>query len=184
DPDVAAAVEATQEVVRAEKERLARERAAERERAERERAEAERAYVADREAWIAEHGSSRLRRLVAEGIEHDAVYRDERLAMERPAWQWSRLDGNLPGAEPRNAPEEALDLLDAARADDPDAVLRYLRPWRHVPHDEDPEGCDRDPDNCSLCDEDGRHIVYDEPEYRAYAMFLGRRIVTRTAVAA
>jgi len=40
--------------------------------------------------WIEAHGSDRLRMIVAEGYldASVAVYRDERLAFDRPGWQW------------------------------------------------------------------------------------------------
>src|SRR5579884_1643126 len=177
DPEVQAAVRQAEKAVAAAKAEV------DRQIEEREAEEAARraAEKAEREEWIAAHGSRRLRRLAAEGIEHDAVYRDERLALERPAWQWSQLgDGeHLPGREPRNAPEAALDLLDAARQDDPGAELRYLDSRRHVPHYEDTPDVDRD--DCPLCDDDGDHTV-GHAEYRCYARFLGRLIVTREAV--
>lgn len=86
---------------------------------------AQAAEAAERRAWIEAHGSPRLRRLLAEGIEHLAVYRDERLAVERPGWCWLDDVDDVDLDEPRNAPEEALDLLDVARATAPDATLAY-----------------------------------------------------------
>ena len=52
---------------------------------------------------------------MAEGIECGSIYRDERLALEYPGWQF---DGShLPSwDEPRNPPAEAFALLDQARA--------------------------------------------------------------------
>lgn len=78
----------------------------------------------ERAAWIEAHGSPRLRRLLAEEIEHEAVYRDERLALERPGWRWDTITGTQQH-EPRNAPDSALDLLDEARKLAPDARLVY-----------------------------------------------------------
>jgi len=79
---------------------------------------------ADRQGWIGENGSDRLQRLLAEAIEHDAVYYDERLAADRPGWRWYR---DVPGRidEPRNPPADALALLDEARRIAPDAGLQY-----------------------------------------------------------
>ncbi len=90
---------------------------------ERER-QARREYEQEREEWIRENGSRRLRRMLEEGIELDAVYRDERLQQERPGWRWRE---NVRGEEhsPRNVPEEAIDLLDEARQTAPDATLAY-----------------------------------------------------------
>lgn len=95
---------------------------AERQQAARKAAEA--AAEDERAAWIEQHGSVRLKRLVKEGIEHKAVYRDERLAKERPGW---RTITSVPGGyeEPRNPPMAALELLDEARQVDKDAQLVY-----------------------------------------------------------
>lgn len=86
---------------------------------------AEERETAVRNEWIAAHGSARLRRLVAEQIECEAVYRDERLALERPEWRYD--DNSIRGAaeEIRNASEEALTRLDEARKTAPDARLVY-----------------------------------------------------------
>ena len=66
----------------------------------------------------------RLRRSLDEGIECQAVYRDERLALERPGWRWlKKVRGNTNPA--RNVKEEAFDLLDEARTTAPMAQLVY-----------------------------------------------------------
>lgn len=39
----------------------------------------------------------------AEGIEHEAVYRDERLAVDRPGWVWEREVYVAAQGDPRNA---------------------------------------------------------------------------------
>jgi hypothetical protein len=83
------------------------------------------ADAAQKRAWIEQHGSPRLRRMLAENIEHGATYRDERLTMERPGWEWMDRDEARSMDEPRNPPEAAFALLDAARATEPAAVLRY-----------------------------------------------------------
>ena len=86
--------------------------------------------------WIEAHGSARLKRLVAEKIECDGVYRSERLSVERPGWRYSV---NVPGEghEPRNATEEALALLDEARKTEPTARLKY---WVATLGEEDEDG--------------------------------------------
>jgi hypothetical protein len=97
-------------------EELDRERARKRAKAKREDEE--------RAAWVNEFGSRRLKRLLAENIEHMAVYRDERLALDMPGWAW--LTDEVELDDPRNPPTEALDLLDRARATGtPDAKLHY-----------------------------------------------------------
>lgn len=76
----------------------------------------------DKLNWIAEHGSDRLQRLVAEGIKHDAVYYEERLAAERPGWAYRDDVRGVP-LEVRNAKQEGLTLLDEARKIDGNAKL-------------------------------------------------------------
>lgn len=87
-------------------------KAAAEKRAQAEQAARERAEIA---AWAEQHGSPRLRRCVKESIPCRAIYRDERLALEYPGWE---VDGkHLPTwDDARNPPEDALDLLDKARA--------------------------------------------------------------------
>ena len=48
------------------------------------------AYAVKREDWVREHGSERLRAALALGLlaECNVVYCDERLAVERPGWEW------------------------------------------------------------------------------------------------
>jgi len=82
------------------------------------------ATLADMAAWINTHGSIRLQRSLAEGIECQAAYRDERLAVERPDWEWyADVDGKI--SEPRNPPEDAFGILDEARKSDPAAKLAF-----------------------------------------------------------
>lgn len=74
----------------------------------------------DRGAWIATNGSRRLQVAAREGIECEAIYRDERLAGDRPGWNWADDVEGDPD-EPRNPPAEALlQLLPKARATLPD----------------------------------------------------------------
>ena len=101
---------------------------AEREAAAEAEAEAEAAAKAaakaEREAWIRAHGSARLRRCLEEGIAHMGIYRDERLAAERPGWAWDTEGSN---EDPINPPEEAFAMLDEARKTAPDAKLTLLK---------------------------------------------------------
>ena len=113
------------------------------------------AAKADIAAWIGAHGSERLRRCVAEGIECATAYCDERLAAERPGWQWDR-DGE--DGAPRNPPAEAFDLLDEARATAPNAKLGYLSIVEQI-----------DPDSGDVMKAEWRGYV-------AQAEFLGRPI--------
>lgn len=123
---------------------------------------AEAAAAAEQVAWIREHGSERLRWLMDERIECDAVYRDERLAHDRPGWAYyDELPGEID--EPRNPGLEARELLARARELEPQAVLvRYRAP--HECH----EACDEGGD-CSP--------RFDVVAYVAEAEFLGRTIV-------
>jgi hypothetical protein len=111
---------------RAEIERLQAEKAAQKaaEQAQKEAAEA--AKQAEMRTWIEAHGSERLKRCLAEGIECSASYRDERLAAERPDWQWyDEVSGVYD--EPRNPPVEAFAMLDDARKFDPAAKLIHIK---------------------------------------------------------
>jgi len=114
------------------------------------------AEARDAAAWITAHGSARLRRCHAEGIECVAIYRSERLTLERPGWRyWEYVRGNE--SDPRNPPADAVAQIDAARALAPDAKLVY---WKAEAEEL----------------EDGS----TEDAWTGYAMlatFLGRRIV-------
>jgi hypothetical protein len=120
-----------------------------------------------RAAWIEAYGSTRLKRLLKEKIEHAAVYRDERLALERPGWAW-QLKAEDTDA-PRNPPEAALDLLDEARAQVPDAKLVYVRSYRKATEDEWDEA-DGDGEIAERC-------------YKAQSTFMGHSILTKKQVA-
>ena len=107
------------EEVQAECDRRNAEAAQRREAAKQEELARMEREAAERKEWIFAHGSDRLKRLVEENIEHTAVYLDERLAVERPGWRWTK-DVRGDEDEPRNVPESALDLLDKARASVPE----------------------------------------------------------------
>ncbi len=80
-----------------------------------------------------------------------------------------------------DAPEAALELLDEARQDEPEAVLRYLNSRSWVSHYDDPGYEDTAPEDCDRCDDDHEHQV-GVAEYRCYTTFLGRLITTRKRV--
>lgn len=63
-----------------------------------------------REAWVRKFGSARLQKALATGLlgQSLGVYRDERLALELPLWEWKK--GRKQG-EILNPSEDALDLL-------------------------------------------------------------------------
>lgn len=125
-------------------------------------AEAEAKETAIRNAWIAAHGSDRLKRLLAEDIECDAVYETERLALERPGWAYDKSTRGEANTA-RNSKQEGLDLLDEARKTADDAQLV----WWVVEH-EHSDNCDEYRDDCPK---------YDWKGYACTAEFLGRDIV-------
>jgi hypothetical protein len=107
-------------------------------------------------AWIKENGSPRLRRIAELGLGYGRLYRDERLASERPGWIW---EAEMPKFTERDAylpTEKDLDNLDrvssylslTCNADS--AALRRLTIYRHLTDEEqaDWEGpeVDRDGD--------------------------------------
>lgn len=90
----------------------------------------------DRDDWISTHGSARLKRLVAEGIENDKTYESERakyeaeqlaaaLASERPGWY--AIDADDLNTDIADVGSRTLALLDAARLVAPAAQLGKLR---------------------------------------------------------
>lgn len=125
--------------------------------------EAEAKARAEMAEWVAAHGSARLKRCLAEGINCESAYRDERLALERPGWRWS---GACPGEydDPRNPSDADFALLDEARKMAPDASLVY---WT-VEHEHDEDGG---------CVYDGDCPKYDYAGCVAVAQFLGREVV-------
>lgn len=88
---------------------------------------------AEMEAWIATHGSDLLRAQFAHNPQHQrtaSMYIVERRADERPDWLLVQFDGDYDrySFEEVVAPSmAAFDLLDRARAVDPDAVLRFAK---------------------------------------------------------
>jgi hypothetical protein len=146
--------------LRAEAEKLIATHKAEEAAAEQAKKEAAQRAADECTEWIKAYGSSRLQRMLREGIELDRAYRDERLAAERPGWVWYQ---EAPGTydEPRNPPEKAFELLDQARTVDPSARLAF---WT------DKHECD---DDCDVdCDK-----KYDFRGYAAVADFLDAEIV-------
>jgi DNA-binding protein H-NS len=132
-----AKVEAAKQAKEAAEKKLAAKAKARAEEKEREQAQ----FVADAKQWIAENGSERLHLIV----EHDFldeslnVYRDERLAQERPGWQyWDKwCEKNLDeGCDPddvelRDVRNPSLDALRAlseekkVHGDDVDMAFLY-----------------------------------------------------------
>jgi len=85
------------------------------------------AFYEDAGDWIACFGSDRLRMAWDQGIECDAIYRDERLELEHPKWGYLAEPALN---EPRNPPTEALELLEEAQQDVSNAQLRYAKAHR------------------------------------------------------
>lgn len=155
------AMEQTQALLAADAQAAADSAAARKAAADKDAADKAAAEAAARDemlAWIAAHGSPRLRRCVAEGIECRAAYRDERLAVDRPGWRWyEAVRGEFDA--PRNPPEDAFAQLDAARKTSPDAQLGW-----HT--------ADEETDN-----ETGDVTADAWQGYIAHAEFLGRTII-------
>jgi hypothetical protein len=81
------------------------------------------AELADAERWVQQNGSPRLRKALETNLLRSAmgVYRDERLAQERPHGGWRWLPPDLELKSIVNPTEEALDALLAARDQYPDS---------------------------------------------------------------
>lgn len=71
--------------------------------------EAKEAYETERERWISEHGSNRLKLAAQRGYRHDGLYRDERLAAELPGFI-GFIGQRSEAKEVINPSEEALKL--------------------------------------------------------------------------
>lgn len=105
-------------------------RTAHRERVDVERVATERARErarVERDAWIAQHGSERLRRALQLGLvdKVQGSYLEERLALDRPGWRYELSDETRRDSlEPSNA---ALMALEAAQALYPNCELVWLR---------------------------------------------------------
>lgn len=93
------------------------------------KAEADRVAAVEREAWIAAHGSERLKKALALGLlgRSLAVYRDERLALHAPGWEW--LDKDTEESEPWNPSESVMDavLAEQPKLGETYATLRLCR---------------------------------------------------------
>ena len=81
------------------------------------------------ERWVREHGSERLRKADELGLLHrcEGIYRDERLALERPGWAWSLILGHSEDDDILNPTLEQLRALEAARKVAPFAVLKSMK---------------------------------------------------------
>jgi hypothetical protein len=90
------------------------------------RDEAKRRELLEAEEWVRAHGSTRLKKAAQLDVLESSlgVYRDERLAAERPGWQWWSDDLEL--RDILNPEEWVLDALQAARELEPTASLRYM----------------------------------------------------------
>ncbi len=87
------------------------------------------AREADRNNWIAEHGSSRLQKCVAQGIKYEGIYNSERLAHDLPGWEfWGDVVENESN-DAINPTEEQIDALIAARETWPNGDVRLRSIW-------------------------------------------------------
>lgn len=77
-----------------------------------------------RARWIRDQGSERLRAMLDLGVDVEALYLDEKLALDRPGWEFAEVDER----DARYPTEEALDLLRRAREVDHRARLV----WDHA----------------------------------------------------
>jgi len=124
----------------AEEESLVRAEATRRDIAERvAREAAEKAHAVERATWIAEHGSERLKKCVAQGFAHGGIYDSERLAHDLPGWElWSAVAENKTNSV-INPDEASLDALIEAKAKWPQGDVRLLSVWYSSRCDEDRE---------------------------------------------
>lgn len=86
----------------------------------------EAAELAEMSVWVEAHGSERLKRCLAEGIEFGGAYRDERLSLERPGWSWD-ADTQGKDSDPYQPDVDDFRLLDECRDVDPRCELRYWK---------------------------------------------------------
>lgn len=156
---LAARDKAKKEYEEREKRRGVREEA-EKERRKREKVEAER----EREAWIREHGSERLKAILEEGFLENSmtVYREERLAVERPGWSFNPWPDDVDFLEPRNPSLERIRWLRKEREIAPDAELAFAK--GDVVYDEDGYWCTQVREICLTAEFLGRTIVRREDE--------------------
>ena len=83
-----------------------------------------------REAWIEKHGSPRLKAAVAAGFNYGGIYRDERLALERPGWHFEKATKGLNVLTSDvilNPSECALEWYGTVHAKWPSATALWMR---------------------------------------------------------
>jgi len=90
-----------------------------------EQSESKAKEIAEAGFWIAEYGSSRMKKAVELGLLQKSMgaYRDERLNFERPGWTWTERGDNLKDVV--NPSEADLDALALARQIDPSSQLKF-----------------------------------------------------------
>jgi hypothetical protein len=88
--------------------------------------------IAEAGYWIAEYGSSRMKKAAELGLLQKSMgaYRDERLNLERPGWSWIDRGDNLKDVV--NPSEADLDALAAARQIDTSSQLRFHSGHRSI----------------------------------------------------
>ncbi len=91
-------------------------------------------------SWAKEHGSERLKLIVEDGLfeSSQGVYRDERLAAERPGWIWDDYwhRGQVEHLEPRNPSLNDLQWAREVRKTVPDAELIFAKLDPETDYDE------------------------------------------------
>lgn len=119
----------------------------------------------DKIEWIEKHGSTRLRRMVQEGIKHTGVYFDERLTRDMPGWCWYQ-DARGTSSEAINVPRYTFDMLDESRKTAPDARLAYYTvEWDSDEYpDSDPEEKNQWQGYVAMAEFLGSKIVFGLPE--------------------
>lgn len=95
---------------------------------------------AEKQAWVREHGSDRLRKALTAGVLESmrGAYADERLAHSLPGWEFD-LEGS-DWKDALNPSEKAIDALIAAKADKRLSEVRGLQLVREEQHVDDCDG--------------------------------------------
>jgi hypothetical protein len=99
----------------------------------RQKAEADLAYQKERERWIAQYGSERLKLAAARAYRHDGTYRDERLSHELPGFVGSLgkkpeiREMINPTADALKVETEVLERIDSGKLGELDARLVWIQ---------------------------------------------------------
>jgi hypothetical protein len=134
------AEEESAQAERQAKEAARREAARAEAEAEAERKAAQGEATAERDRWIREHGSARLKKYLDAGMVGRAadLYADERRWLELPGWEWDR--DSLEDRDARQLSEAAVDALLEARARWPLGETELLEMRQVADKDDEDEG--------------------------------------------